>query len=140
VEIYDISKDAGTRLRNVSCRLSIAAGETVIMGTFLEGGAQSLLARAAGPGLAPYLLENDQPFVLPDPHLRFFNISGTQLAENDDWDVSLEPFFASTGAFALPPGSKDAAERLAVTPGGYTVHVTGNGPGGIVLVELYESP
>lgn len=140
VEIYDISKDAGTRLKNVSCRLSIATGETVIMGTFLEGGAQSLLARAVGPGLAPYLLESERPFVLPDPHLRFFNTSGTQLAENDDWSSALEPHFVSVGSFPLSTGSKDAAERLAVASGGYTVHTTPNGPGGIVLIELYESP
>jgi transcriptional regulator with GAF, ATPase, and Fis domain len=37
VEVYDLSQDAGTQLSNLSCRLSLAAGETVIVGAVLSG-------------------------------------------------------------------------------------------------------
>jgi hypothetical protein len=48
---------------------------------------------------------------------------------------------AAVGAFALTEGSKDAARLLTVTPGNYTVVVTGApATTGIALVEAYEVP
>lgn len=134
VEVYDLSQDAGTQLANLSCRLSLATGETVIVGAVLSGGTRPLLVRNVGPGLAQYGVTP----VLADPRLEIF--SGARLvAANDDWEATLEPTFASVGAFPLARGSRDAAQRIVASSGGYTIHASGSGAG-IVLVELYAAP
>ena len=140
IEVYDRSKDAGTRLVNLSCRMKIVAGQIVIVGTYLEGGPANIIARNIGPGLSPYVLENERPFLLPDPMLRFYNAGGTLMGENDDWNASLATDFAAVGAFAPEAGSKDAADKLPISPGGYTVHASGNSSGGTIIVELYQAP
>ena len=106
----------------------------------MEGGTTAVLARNLGPGLAQYLPDADKPLVIPDPVIRFYNAGGDLLTENDDWDASLVPTFAAVGAFPIDEGSKDAADRIVISTGGYTVHALGNGDGGVALVELYESP
>jgi endo-1,4-beta-xylanase len=140
VEIYDYSRDVETRLVNLSCRLNIGTGQTVIIGTYLLAGTQSVLVRNAGPALTfqfPTLLPAS--VVLPDPRLTVY-AGQTSIAENNDWNATLAPAFLAAGAFAFENGSKDAAIRVPLNPGGYTVHATGTGNGGIALVELYESP
>jgi hypothetical protein len=63
------------------------------------------------------------------------------LAANDDWEAALAPAFASVGAFALTPGSRDAALVVTLPPGAYTAQVSGVGAStGIALVEVYELP
>jgi hypothetical protein len=45
------------------------------------------------------------------------------------------------GAFALTPGSRDAALLTTLAPGSYTVQVSGaDGGTGEALVEIYEVP
>jgi hypothetical protein len=58
------------------------------------------------------------------------------------WPSSLATTFAQVAAFALNPGSKDAAV-VATLPAGtsYTAVVTGvNGATGEALVEIYDLP
>ncbi|MEO6245539.1 MAG: hypothetical protein ABIQ12_08890, partial [Opitutaceae bacterium] len=84
---------------------------------------------------------------LPDPRLRVFS-EGAFQEENDDWGVSLASNafgIADTtqrvGAFSLPIGSKDSALVLPLPAGPHTAHVTAaDGRGGVVLVEVYETP
>jgi hypothetical protein len=137
IEVYDISRDLGTRLTNVSCRLDMQPGQIVILGTALIGSQVSVLARGVGPGIATYL--QNPADALADPHLRLYR-GDDVVALNDDWELATRAYFVSTGAFDLPNDSKDAALRVPFTPGGYTVHATGNGGGGIAIIELYESP
>jgi hypothetical protein len=59
---------------------------------------------------------------------------------NNDWELATRDYFAATGAFDLTAGSKDAALRVVAPPGGFTIHATGNGGGGVALIEIYESP
>jgi hypothetical protein len=40
----------------------------------------------------------------------------------------------------LADGSKDAAIRVVLVPGGSSVHATGKGGGGVAIIEIYESP
>jgi hypothetical protein len=95
-----------------------------------------VLVRIVGPGLDPHVpLE----LVVPDPEMRMFT-GNTQINHNDDWELATRAYFLPTGAFDLPDGSKDAALRHVLPPGGHTVHATGKGAGGVALVELYESP
>jgi hypothetical protein len=68
------------------------------------------------------------------------------IGANDSWEQNsnlnaLQSVTQLTGAFALNPGSKDAAILVTLTPGGYTVQVSGAGDTtGIALVEIYEAP
>jgi hypothetical protein len=137
VEVYDISRDAGTRLVNVSSRLRVRTGQLAILGTAVTGGPISVLARNVGPGIAEYLVNPLD--ALPDPHLKLYS-GQTMMAENEDWDPALLPFFGSAGAFTIDEGSKDAAIRAQFQIGGYTVHSTGNGGQGVAIIEIYESP
>ena len=137
IEVYDISRDLGSRLTNVSCRLNMKPGQLVILGTALIGSQVSVLARNVGPGLAQYLPNPGE--VLADPHLCVYS-GGTEIAVNDDWEAATGNYFGPVGAFGLGAGSKDAAIRVPFTPGGITVHATGNGGSGVAIIELYESP
>jgi hypothetical protein len=137
IEVYDFSRDLGTRLTNLSSRFLMNPGQTLIVGTGLIGGDVPVLVRNVGPELVNYGLPANS--VLADPHLRVFR-GNTEVAVNDDWNSAIQQFFLPAGAFALTVGSKDAATRITLTPGGYTVHATGIAGGGIAIVELYESP
>jgi hypothetical protein len=137
IEVYDLSRDSGTRLTNVSCRLNLRPGEIVILGTAVIANSKSMLARAVGPGLVPLGLPASQ--VLVDPHLRVY-AGQTEIGVNNDWELATRNYFAPTGAFDLTAGSKDAALRVVAPPGGFTIHATGNGGGGVALIEIYESP
>jgi beta-xylosidase len=137
IEVYDFSRDLATRLTNVSCRVDMAPNQLIVLGTALIGGQVPVLARHVGPelGLPPYNI----PGVLPDPDLRVY-FGGTEVAYNDDWELATRTYFGPTGAFNLTDGSKDAAARVVLNPGGYTVHATGKTSEGIALIEIYESP
>ncbi|HUG12087.1 MAG TPA: carbohydrate binding domain-containing protein [Opitutaceae bacterium] len=136
IEVYDISRDLGTRLVNLSCRFQLNPGQNLIVGTALIGGDVPVLVRNVGPGLDPHV---PLALVVPDPEMRIFTGSA-QINQNDDWEIATRAYFLPTGAFDLPDGSKDAALRMVLPPGGHTVHATGKGTGGVALVELYESP
>jgi hypothetical protein len=136
IEVYDISRDIGTRLTNLSSRFQLNPGQNLIVGTALIGGNVPVLMRNIGPGLVPNV---PLALVLPDPEMRVFT-GNTEITHNDDWEIATRAYFLPTGAFDLSDGSKDAAMRLVLPPGGHTVHATGKGAGGVALVELYDSP
>lgn len=133
------------RLINLSILTPLAAGDTMTMGTVLGGagtsGSKPLLARAAGPSLAPLGVGD----FLPDPTMTLINTStSATVASNNDWGgtAALSDAFQQAGAFAYTsPTSKDAAifqQQLA--PSNYTVQVKDNGSGsGTVIAELYDS-
>ncbi|WP_442889508.1 MBG domain-containing protein [Congregicoccus parvus] len=135
-----------TRLTNISTRARVATGEGILIPGFAtEGDApRRVLIRAVGPGLASLLGDA----ALVDPIVRVFTGDPAVLvAENDDWSSDsdgalVEETAALVGAFALEPGSKDAALVFTVPPHtGYTIHVSGaDGATGIVLAEIYEIP
>ena len=68
------------------------------------------------------------------------------VATNDNWETGnsaaqLSAAFATTGAFGLSAGSKDAALVITLSPGAYTVQVSGvASSSGVALVELYDLP
>ena len=54
-------------------------------------------------------------------------------------DSSLVSVFNQVGAFMLPRDSADCAMLVTLTPGAYTVQVTGmNGSQGNALIEVYK--
>jgi hypothetical protein len=139
IEVYDLSRDSGTRLTNVSCRLAMNPGENVILGTAVIANARSVLARAVGPGIAPYLNPPNPAAVVQDPQLSAYS-GATLIGVNDDWELATRTYFGPTGAFDLPNASKDAALRVVAPTGEFTIHGSGKTGGGIALIEIYESP
>lgn len=129
-----------SRLTNISTRSLVQTGDNVqIAGFVISGSApKQVLVRAAGPALN---VDFGVAGVLDDPVVELRNAgTGAVVAGNDNWDPGLAPTFASVGAFAWPPGSKDAAVLATLPAGAYTATVRGqNGGTGIGLVEIYDA-
>ncbi|MBP7140464.1 MAG: S8 family serine peptidase [Opitutaceae bacterium] len=139
-EIYDATSAgsaAGSRLVNLSVRARSAPGDEVLIAGFtIADGPRTVLIRGVGPSLTGYGVAG----VLADPYLEVYK-GQTIIRQNDNWRGASDVFEAAgrTGAFALHPGSRDAALVLKLDPGGYTVMVRGNGASaGIALAEVYE--
>jgi hypothetical protein len=139
-EIYDAGTGDGARLVNVSSRGAAGTGANALISGFVVAGqgSQRVLLRGVGPGLARFGATG----VVADPAVVLFDSTGLELGSNDNWVSSLTTVSAaaaSSGAFALDPGSKDAAV-LATLPGGaYTIQVRSNsGTTGNALLEIYE--
>lgn len=126
-------------LANLSTRADSGLGADVLIGGFvLRSAPGTVLARGIGPGLAPLGVTA----FLPDPQIDLLTGAGAALAANDNWDAAaIAPVAAALGAFALPPGSRDAALLQAVSPGPHVVVASGRGanPAGNVLIELYDA-
>ena len=142
-EIYDATPaesftSTTPRLLNVSVLKPLGTGFTV---GFVVGGntPKNVLVRAIGPTLGTAFLLGG---VVSDPQLALYS-GQTVIGANDNWGggAPLASAFMSAGAFALPPDSKDAAVTAALSPGNYTVQVSGvSGATGTILVEIYELP
>ena len=128
---------------NISTRTRIAGpGDGLIVG-FVIGGTstRTVLIRAVGPSLAAFGVTD----TLTRPSLSLFR-GNTVIASNEDWNsndpVRLTAAFDRVGAFRLAGGgARDSALLAFVSPGAYTMQVTGaGGTAGTVLVEAYEVP
>lgn len=142
VETYDAGSGNVARLVNISARNRVGTGaDILIAGFYIAGtGTKRVLIRAVGPtiGGVPF----NVPGTLVDPKLELYDASGVKIVENDNWENSLVPTFASVGAFPLAPGSKDAALIATLSAGSsYSAQVKGaDGGTGEALVEIYELP
>ena len=140
VEVYALTTSGSVRLSNASARARAGTGaDTLIAGFALTGSTpRRVLVRAVGPGLARFGVAG----VLADPRLVLYQ-SETVVAQNEDASTDSGvggEAYGALGAFALEPATKDAALLLTLAPGTYTVHVTGTGgAGGVVLVEVYDA-
>ena len=125
------------RLVNIATRAVVGGtAGTPIPGFVLSGAsARPMLVRAVGPTLGGFGVAG----VLADP--RFTLLSGTTaVATNDNWLAADGAAMAGAGAFALAPGSKDAAVVMTLAPGAYTAPVTATDNGtGIALLEIYDA-
>ncbi len=135
VEAYELSAPTDSGLVNLSARTRVGAGaDALVAGFTISGGSsKTVLIRGIGPALANFGVSG----VLVDPKLELFSGSAS-MGENDSWDASLAPVFSKVGAFALSPGSKDAAIVVTLAPGSYTVQLTGREGGtGEGMIEVY---
>ncbi|ACB75279.1 hypothetical protein [Opitutus terrae] len=126
-----------SRLVNLSTRGFVGTGDDVLIAGFVVNGTGSkeVLIRAVGPSLAQAGLAG----ALTQPRLQVFDSTGRLIATQERWDPTLKPVFAQIGASPFAENSLDAALRLTLAAGHYTVHVSGiDGPRGIALVEVYE--
>ena len=156
-EVATAAEEART-IVNVSARVALGEGETVIPGFVVLGERKKMLIRAVGPKLADLGVASP----LPDPTMtiyksRFDGQPPDEIAIVDNWkengaDIELlNTVMATAGAFPLEPvadfqgnplptdDTKSAATLITLSTGVYTVVVTSaDGRQGEVLVEVYE--
>jgi hypothetical protein len=122
-----------SRIVNGSIRATAVANQTTIVG-FVSSGADPVLLRAIGPGLANFGVTG----VLEDPRVALF-AGASQVDANDDWSSSADLTAATSavGAFGLTPGSRDAV-LLRPAPGAHTLHLAAR-TAGAVLMEFYST-
>ena len=137
VEVYDVSTQKDSRLVNISTRGLVESGENVLIGGFILGGASGnakVLVRAIGPSLASAGVANS----LSDPALELRDGNGVLLQTNDNWKDRQRAEIEATN---IPPTSDFEASLIAELPSGtYTAIVTGKGPAGVALIEVYALP
>ncbi len=130
---------ASSRLANVSTRAGVLAGDKVLIPGFaVKGtGRKEVVIRGVGPALAGYGLAD----AVVDTQIAVYPSGvGTPIATNDDWKPSdIGDAFDRVWAFNFTDGSKDAALRLELDPGVYSIHVSGvGGATGVGLAEVYD--
>jgi len=145
-EVYDATPagaytQTSPRLVNISTRVQVGTGGSILIAGFVIGGATSktVLIRASGPALIPFGVSG----TLPDPRLQLF--SGSTLVESDSgWggDAEIASTAASVGAFSWGSSpTNDSAILVTLPPGAYTAQVSGaGGDTGVALIEVYEVP
>jgi hypothetical protein len=134
-EVYEVSS-TGTRLINLSALAQTGTGANIAGPGFVVAGSlgDQLLIRADGPSLAAFGVANE----LADPVLTLFE-GQSPVLQNSQWGFQLASVFQAAGAFALTPGSSDAAFRITLPPGAYTTQMAGaNDTTGVGLIELYD--
>jgi YVTN family beta-propeller protein len=133
---------SSARLVNISARAMVGTGGNLLIPGFVVGGSgtETLLIRGDGPSLAQFGVTG----ALAQPVLTVFGGDGSIIATNASWGTGVNPaqiasIGAQVGAFALSPGSADSALIVNLTPGAYTVQISGaNNTTGIGLAEIYE--
>jgi hypothetical protein len=125
-----------SHLVNISTRMTVQTGQTVLIGGFIIKGLQSktLVVRAIGPSLARAGVGN----VLSDPVLELHNSAGGIVTSNDDWQDGAQSSQIQEIGLA-PTDSFESAILVTLPPGSYTAVVSGyNDATGNGLVEAYE--
>jgi len=108
---------------------------------------QRVLLRGAGPSLGAFGVSDP----LSDPQIELFDSNGTKRYTNDNWSVDsynqgnnsdlVANASRTAYAFPFPAGSRDSALVVALSPGVYTVRLSGvNNASGTALVEVYDLP
>lgn len=123
------------RLGNISTRLPVQTGESVLIGGFIvtSGQPKRLIIRAIGPSLGQAGVSG----ALADPVLELISGDGTLLASNDNWRESQEAEIRQTGV--QPSNDLESAIVRTLEPGNYTAVLRGRNDGtGVGLVEAYD--
>ena len=142
-EVYEVSS-TGTRLINISTRAQVGTGGNILIPGFVISGSgtEQLLVRGDGPSLTQYNVTG----VLAQPSLAVYNGGGTKIASNTGWGTSSNPSqiasaAAFVGAFPFASNSADCAQVVNLSPGAYTIQISGVGSTtGVSLAEVYEVP
>lgn len=140
-ELYALGPNG--RCVNLSTRARVQTGAGILISGFTIQGAgrKRLLIRAVGPTLEALGITD----VLADPVLTLY-AGQTIMHTNDDWSAGfgaarIAAATAAVNAFAIPPGSRDAAMVVTLPAGSYTVGVSGKGnASGVALLEIHDLP
>jgi hypothetical protein len=108
-----VVRDASSPISNISTRVSINAGQSLVAGFVVDGTTDRvMLIRAVGPTLGTFGISG----ALPNPQI---TIAGAGInVSNDDWQASISNYFDVVGAFSLPAGSLDARGGAKITANG----------------------
>jgi hypothetical protein len=142
-EVYEVASGA-TSIVNISIRGQVGTDSGIIITGFVVAGrgSEQLLVRADGPALSAFGVSG----ALSQPSLNVFDGTGNVVASNTGWGTSPDQALiasaaVSVGAFALASGSADSAQIVSLSPGAYTMQVSGvNNTTGIALAEVYNMP
>jgi hypothetical protein len=137
VEIYDLNRDADSKLANLSTRANVNIGDDIVIAGFLvsEGDSDRVVVRGIGPSLTV----TGVPNALADPTLELHDNQGALLAANNNWQDN--PAQAAEIALAglAPTNPLEAAITATLPPGLYTALLAGLNYGtGIGVVEVYD--
>jgi hypothetical protein len=144
-EIYEVSSTGTARLVNIATRAQVGTAGNILIPGFVIGGSgvEELLVRADGPSLTAFGVSG----ALAQPSLTVTAQSdGHTIGTNTGWTTGSNPsqiaaIAASVGAFAFASNSADSALVVDLTPGAYTMQITGvGGTTGVALAEVYEAP
>jgi hypothetical protein len=130
------------QLLNISTRLRVQTGDSVLIGGFIVTGSapKRMIIRGIGPSLANAGITG----FLADPALELHDSSGALLASNDNWkinDQTHQSQEAEIRATTIPPTDDfESAIVATLAPNqGYTAIVRGqSGATGIAVVEAYD--
>lgn len=133
----------GARLRNMSTRGRVDAGENILIGGIITRGAgpAGVAARYVLRAIGPSMTAEGVGTPLADPVLTVYNDDRTVMASNDDFSSS--PDAAAITAAGLAPTNPKESAILITLPANakYTAQVTSkDGTPGVALVEVYELP
>src|SRR5262249_17703974 len=123
------------QLLNVSTRMKVLTGNSVLIGGFIVGGTgtKDVVVRALGPTLTQLGVNG----ALGDPMLDLRNGNSMSIVTNDNWKSTQQAQIMATGL--QPPNDLEAAIRQSLAPGNYTAIVSGkNNTIGVALVEVYD--
>ncbi len=169
VECYDadaVLNNAGNtaRMVNMSARAHVGAGSSVliagcVIGSGPAGLPETVLLRAMGPALSELGIGG----VLSNPTMTLYDNNSLPIASNSGWTnmpvmasgsgasprqvnikAATSNMMSSVGAFLPAPNSADCAMVATLSPGAYTVIVSGmpdnmgRATTGVCLAEVYE--
>ena len=144
VEAYDLSRDAGSILGNISTRALVQTDDNVMIGGFIVQGTQQrrVIVRAIGPELTQYGVPN----ALANPTLELHNGTGTLIASNNDWATTIiggvitaNPVHEIQASGYVPGDRRESAIVADLPSGNYTAIVRGaNNSTGVALAEVYD--
>lgn len=153
--LTDRTDTAATPLSNLSLRGNVVPGRPLIAGFVVPGSVErEVLVRVVGPTLSAFGVTNfwaDPDFEIfrgnapaPVNQIHYADWSVTPFSQGTNYPstAAFQKIFTAVGAFALPVGSKDAAQVVRLAPGAYTVVCTApaGDTGGEALIEVYTLP
>src|SRR5205085_8002511 len=144
VEVYDLSPETGSILRNISTRSFVETGDNVMIGGFIVAGTEPkrVIVRAIGPELTHYGVPN----ALANPTLELHDGTGALIASNDNWMRTIIGGIITTNQVReiqdsghAPGDGRESAIIADLSAGNYTAIVRGvNNMTGVALVEVYD--
>ena len=136
VELYDLSPLSNSKLANISTRGSVGINDDVLISGFIVGDVASttVVVRAIGPSLASSGVSG----VLSDPTLTIYDVNGSAIASNDNWQDDINSIDIEQNGLA-PTNALESAIVLLLPAGAYSAIVRGvNGGTGNALAEFYD--